>query len=81
MLAKIDIERTIDLIEIETITNHKFDDIKIVSGTSEYFFQIKDFAAISSDDIVVSITVIILAGKPHKFLKGINILVFNPGCC
>lgn len=77
MLAKMDVERTIQQIEIEAIVNHKFDDIKLIVGDSEYYFQIKDFDNISLTDLIISNTEISIAGKPHKLSSGINIVFFK----
>jgi hypothetical protein len=72
-----DIERTIESIEIEALVDHKFDDIRVISNDKEYFFQIKDFASISLNEIVVSETEIIIAGNLHKLSKATNVLFFN----
>lgn len=72
-----DIERTIEAIEIEALVDHKFDDIRVISNDKEYFFQIKDFASISLDEIVVSETEITIAGNLHKLSKATNVLFFN----
>ena len=38
MLTKMDVERTIDSIEIEALVDHKFDDIKVLNNNEEYYF-------------------------------------------
>ncbi|TDE29325.1 hypothetical protein E0I61_09185 [Flavobacterium ranwuense] len=77
MLTKMDVERSIESIEIEALVDHKFDDIRIISSDKEYFFQIKDFATISLNDVVVSGTGITIAGKLHKLSMATNVLFFN----
>jgi len=77
MLTKMDVERTIESIEIEALVDHKFDDIRVISNDKEYFFQIKDFATISLNEIIVSETEIIIAGNLHKLSKATNVLFFS----
>lgn len=72
-----DVERSIDSIEIEAAVDHKFDDIKLISNGIEYFFQIKDFANVSLADIKISGNNISISGKPHPFSEAQNVLVFN----
>jgi hypothetical protein len=77
MLTKMDVERTIESIEIEALVDHKFDDIRIISNNEEYFFQIKDFASIALNEIVVCESEILIAGKAHKLSNAVNVLIFN----
>lgn len=77
MLTIMDVERTIESIEIEALVDHKFDDIRVISNDKEYFFQIKDFASISLNEIVVSETEIIIAGNLHKLSNETNVLFFK----
>ncbi|MRX38340.1 hypothetical protein GJU43_03570 [Flavobacterium sp. LC2016-23] len=77
MLTKMDVERTIDSIEIEALVDHKFDDIKVLINDKEFYFQIKDYASISLNEIVVSETEISIAGNLHKLSNAINVLFFN----
>jgi hypothetical protein len=77
MLTKMDVERNIESIEIEALVDHKFDDIRIRSEGSEYFFQIKDFADIKLGEIVVNDDNITIADKTHKLSTAINILFFS----
>jgi len=77
MLAKMDIERNITEIEIEAKVNHKFDDIKLINGNIEYYFQIKDFDSISLKDLIISKDEISIAGKKHKLSSSINVIFFK----
>lgn len=77
MLAKMDVERSILEIEIEAKVDHKFDDIKLNTEDTEYYFQIKDFDNISLDDLIVSENEISIAGKPHKLSSGTNVVFFK----
>lgn len=77
ILTKMDVERNIELIEIEADVDNKFDDIKIISDTNEYYFQIKDIDNISIENLNVSNDSININGKPHKLSKNINILFFK----
>jgi hypothetical protein len=77
MLTKMDVERNIIEIEIEAKVDHKFDDIKLNTEETEYYFQIKDFDNISIDDLIVSENEISIAKKPHKLSSGTNVIFFN----
>ncbi|HRB70966.1 MAG TPA: AAA family ATPase [Flavobacterium sp.] len=77
ILAKMDAERVIESIEIEALVDHKFDDIRVISSDKEFFFQIKDFATISLNDIAISDTEVTIAKKRHKLSTAINVLFFN----
>jgi hypothetical protein len=77
MLAKMDVERSIVEIEIEAKVNHKFDDIKLIVGDVEYYFQIKDFDNISINDLIVSDDEVLIAGKTHKLSSATNVIFFK----
>lgn len=77
MLAKMDVERSIDKIEIEATVNHKFDDIKLVVGEAEYYFQIKDFDNISIKDIIVSDDEVLIVRKKHNLSSSTNVIFFK----
>lgn len=77
MLAKMDVERTIEEIEIEASVEHKFDDIKITTLEAEYYFQIKDFDTVSIADVVITENEISIGGKPHKLSSGTNVIFFK----
>ncbi|MCD4792144.1 MAG: DUF2075 domain-containing protein [Bacteroidales bacterium] len=85
LLAKMDAERIIDKIEIEAVVNNNFDDVKIISGTDEYYFQIKDIDNISIDNLKITTNSISINGKSHKLSEKNNIVFFrkiaiNPNC-
>ncbi|HEY6141869.1 MAG TPA: hypothetical protein VIV55_00390, partial [Flavobacterium sp.] len=77
MLAKMDVERSISEIEIEAKVDHKFDDIKLIAGEIEYYFQIKDFDNISIKDLIISDGEVSIAGKKHKLSSSTNIIFFK----
>ncbi len=77
MLAKMDVERDINSLEIEAIVDHKFDDIKIVTKDCEYFFQIKDINNSKVADLKITGNKIVIAGKPHQLSIGINVIFFK----
>lgn len=77
MLAKMDVERSILNLEIEAKVDHKFDDIKLNTIDTEYYFQIKDFDNISLDNLNVFEDEVFIAGKPHKLSSGTNVVFFN----
>jgi len=77
LLSKMDVERSIDKIEIEADVNNKFDDAKVSFGDVEYYFQIKDFEGISLDDLVLSDGNIKIHGNNHKLSDAKNILFFK----
>ena len=72
-----DVERSIDKIEIEADVDNNFDDAKVSFGDVEYYFQIKDFEVISLDDLVLSNGSVKIRGKIHKLSDAINILFFK----
>lgn len=77
MLAKMDVERSILDLEIEAKVDHKFDDIKLNTIDTEYYFQIKDFDNISLDNLKVLENEVSIAGKSHKLSSGTNVVFFN----
>jgi len=77
MLAKMDVERIITEIEIEAKVDHKFDDIKLIAGEKEYYFQIKDFDNITLKDLIISNDEVSIAGKKHKLSSSINVIFFK----
>lgn len=77
MLAKMDVEREINEIEIEAIVDNNFDDIKISIDNSLVYCQIKDIDNISFNDLRIEDAQIIIKGKEHKLATGINLLFFK----
>lgn len=77
MLAKMDVERTILEIEIEAKVDHKFDDVKLVVGDSEYYFQIKDFDNVSINELIITGDEISIGGKTHKLSSATNVIFFK----
>jgi len=77
MLAKMDVEREIEAIEIEATVDNNFDDIKISSKDKTTYCQIKDIDNITLYDLTIKGYQIIIKGKGHKLSNGINILFFK----
>lgn len=77
MLAKMDVEREINLLEIEAIVDHKFDDIKVSTKDFDYFFQIKDIENVKISDLKISNDKVLIGGKPHQLSSGTNIIFFK----
>jgi len=77
LLAKMDVERIIDKIEIEANVDNKFDDAKVTVGSEEYYFQIKDFDEISLDDIEILEEYVRIKKDKHKLSNSVNILLFK----
>jgi len=77
LLAKMDIERNIDSIEIEADVENKFDDL-IVKTKSEIFnFQIKDIENISLEKVSQTDDAIKINRKKHKLSNNINVIFFK----
>lgn len=77
MLAKMDVEREINEIEIEAIVDNNFDDIKLSVDNALVSCQIKDKDSISYNDLKIKDNQIIIKGEVQKLSDGINILVFK----
>lgn len=77
MLAKMDVEREIDKIEIEAIIDNNFDDIEILIEGNLIYCQIKDIDTISSNDLVIKDNNVSIKGKKHQLSKGQNLLFFK----
>lgn len=77
LLAKMDSERNIDLMEIEADVPNNFDDVKIKCGSDYYFFQIKDMDKMTLDKLLVSGNEISIKGKAHKLSDHKNIIIFK----
>lgn len=77
LLAKMDVERNIDSIEIEADVNNDFDDLKISSSNADFFFQIKDFNDVSLTSIKFTDNSIFIKGKEHFLSKFINVILFR----
>ncbi|WP_316816624.1 hypothetical protein [Pedobacter nyackensis] len=77
LLSLMDARRTIERLEIEVDAEHKFDDVNVVVGGENYFFQIKDFENVSLNDLVISGDSVKIQGKLHRLSTGINIIFFK----
>ncbi len=77
LLAKMDVEREIESIEMEVTVDHKFDDAKIILKGKEHFFQMKDIENISFNDLKITKKSIFIQRKEHKLSTGINLLFFK----
>lgn len=76
-LSKMDIERDIDVIQIEAKTDDKFDDLVIYSKLDTYQIQIKDISGIALEKLHVVANEIFIDKKPHKLSSNINIVFFK----
>ena len=76
-LAKMDVERNIEEIEIEADVDNNFDDLKINSLNKEYHLQIKDFNEVSLDSLNITKDSIFIKGKKHSLSKSINVIFFR----
>lgn len=77
LLAKMDVEREIESIEMEVTEDHNFDDAKIIIRGIEYSFQMKDLEKISFKDLIITVESIFIQRREHKLSKGLNILFFK----
>ncbi|MBY8910161.1 hypothetical protein K6L05_10180 [Salinicoccus roseus] len=74
LLAKMDVERTINKIEIEADVNHQFDDLVISHNNSEIYCQMKDYQDIKLSEIKFVEKNLIIKGNKHRLSDGVNIL-------
>src|SRR5690554_648711 len=77
LLAKMDVERNIDSIEIEADVNNDFDDLKISSSNAEFYFQIKDFNDVSLNSLKFTDNSIFIKDKEHSLSKFTNVIFFR----
>lgn len=78
LLAKMDVEREFDIIEIEAPDGtNDFDDLHIQSGLNRFYFQIKDFDHVSLNTIHLKDDTILINGKPHTLSTSINVISFR----
>lgn len=77
LLAKMDVERNIDSIEIEADVNNDFDDLKISSSNVEFYFQIKDFNDVSLNSLKFTDNSIFIKDKEHSLSKFTNVIFFR----
>lgn len=77
LLAKMDVERKIDSIEIEANIDNDFDDLKITSSSAEFYFQIKDFNEISLNSLSITDNSILINGKTHRLSECTNVIFFR----
>ncbi len=76
-LSKMDIEREIDVIQIEAKTDDKFDDLVINNNKDTYQIQIKDISGVKLEKLNVIENEIFIDNKPHKLSSNTNIIFFN----
>lgn len=76
-LAKMDVDREIDKITLEAQVNHKFDDISVEVGDTDYFLQIKDFIEADVKSLTFSDDSVLIGGTAHKLSSGINVIFFK----
>jgi hypothetical protein len=78
LLAKMDVEREFDVIEIEAADRaNDFDDVKIQSDDHKFHLQIKDFDNISLNKLEVTGDTILIKGKPHRVSTSTNVIFFR----
>jgi len=77
LLAKMDVERELDVIEIEADVKNDFDDLKIQSRTDEFYFQIKDINDVSLSALDLKSDSIFIKGKEHILSKFTNVIFFR----
>lgn len=77
LLAKMDVERNVNKIEIEAKVNHQFDDVKLELNGDEFNFQIKDFEKVSLEKLIVNNGNIKINGKTHKLSSKNNVIFFK----
>lgn len=76
-LVMMDVERAIDVLEIEVSEEHNFDDVTITIGDSKYFFQFKDFSQIRIEQLSFDQDSVYIKKKKHLLSKHVNILIFK----
>ena len=76
-LAKMDVERTIDKIEIEAEVQGCFEDLILSKKEEKFAFQIKDCENVHLKDLNFRDDSITIKSKKQKLSKWINILVFK----
>lgn len=76
-LAKMDVERSIDSIEIEANVKNNFDDLKIRSSSGDYYFQIKDINEVSFKSLRFTENSIFIKEKEHSLSQFINVIIFS----
>ncbi|WP_157279251.1 hypothetical protein [Proteiniphilum acetatigenes] len=77
LLVKMDVERQIDKLEIETTVNNNFDDINVSVSDQIMFCQIKDMDNIRLDDLTIEKDYILIKNKQHKLSEKTNIIFFK----
>lgn len=77
LLAKMDLEREIDEIEVEADVQHKFDDAVIKIGKTTIYCQMKDMKNVTIDDLKITETSINIKGDTHSLSLDTNILFFK----
>ncbi len=77
LLAKMDVERQIDKLEIEVIVHHNFDDCRISLFDGSVCCQMKDIDCIKFENLTIEENQVIIENKPHKLSDKTNILFFK----
>lgn len=77
LLVKMDVERQIDKLEIETAVDNNFDDINISISNETIYCQIKDINDINLDELTIEKSRILIKNKPHKLSDKTNLLFFK----
>lgn len=84
-LAKMDVERSIDSIEMEVNANNHFDDLIVTSTNEKFCIQIKDIDNISLNSLRFKENSVIIKDKKHLLSQFTNIIFFkqieiSPNC-
>jgi len=77
LVAKMDVEREIEKIEIEPKINNKFDDMMITLKSEKIYFQIKDIDDVALSDLIINENSINIKSKDYSLSKCINLLIFK----
>jgi hypothetical protein len=77
LLAKMDVERELDVIEIEADVTNDFDDLKIQTKAGEFYFQIKDIDNLSLNALQIVDNTILINGKSHSLSESTNVIFFK----
>ena len=77
MLARMDVERNLESIEIEAKVNNSFDDLKVISDKKHFYFQIKDLENISLGDLKVTKRTLKIRDNPHALSTFTNVVFFK----
>lgn len=76
-LAKMDVDRDVESIEIEADVDGDFDDLVVRTRGEIFHLQIKDFDDVSLDSLTIKQGTVTIGGKKHKLSKFSNVIFFR----